>query len=78
MFIKFEYLTRKTFEVCTKIIIKIQGVAIISGPTLLFFYGRKGFLKPFKGWKGYTTSRLDHMDAVIIYPKKEASCDARH
>ena len=70
MSIKFRYLTRKTFEACTKIIIRIQGVALISGPTLLYFYGYKGFLVSFKGWAGYTTSRLDDMDAVIVYRKK--------
>ena len=68
MEIRFRYLTIKTFEICTKIIIYIQGVAIISGPTLYSFYNDRA--KSFRPWKGYTTSRLDTMDAVVIYRKK--------
>ena len=65
-----KYLKRKTFEVCTKIIIRIQGVALMTGPTLYYFYSYKGFLEPFKVWKGYSSHRFDTMDAVIVYRKK--------
>lgn len=68
--IKLKYLTRKVFEICTKIIISIQGVALISGPTLYYFYGYNGFVEQFKGWDGYTTSRIDNMDAVTVFRKR--------
>ena len=60
-------LKKMIFKFCTKILLQYQGMALITGPRLVEFYGSA---KEFSVGKNYEHYQLDNVDACVIYRKR--------
>ncbi len=62
-----QWCKQKAFEHTHKIILRFQGITVISGMAFFRYYGKSP--REFKVWKGYETKQIRDWDGFYIIKK---------